>query len=237
MDKDNTEKKRISKAFTMIICCTYLIVTGLLVHHLSQTKPVHPEIRLDERPSQTPLVDIPLEVILNPPQIAETPANDIPVQANVSPGKLRLKGFSARGEKTEKLLHPFIIEVADEHEIDPDLIKAIIWAESSFNPNAVSQKGALGLMQLMPSTARSLGVKDCMNPKKNIGAGVRYFKELMHEFDGDEKLALAAYNAGSGKVREYNGVPPFKATRYYLKKVLSYYERLKARTAMEINKT
>ena len=97
-------------------------------------------------------------------------------------------------------------------------------AESSYNLMAISQKGAEGLMQLMPNTARELGVTDSFNPTQNIHAGVRYFKKLLKRFKGDVKLALAAYNAGSRKVREYNGIPPFKATQYYINKVL-YYQR------------
>jgi len=102
------------------------------------------------------------------------------------------------------------------------LVKAIILAESGYNPKAVSKVGARGLMQLMPRTAKWLGVKDSFNPEHNINAGVRYFRKLLNQF-GDVTLALAAYNAGGRNVRKYNGVPPYKATRYYIKKVLEYY--------------
>ena len=134
---------------------------------------------------------------------------------------------SVRGKDAEKILHPVIIRVANEHEIDPALIKSIIWAESSFNPKAVSKKGAVGLMQLMPATAASLGIEDSLNPESNIDGGVRYFKKLLVRFKGDAKLALAAYNAGSRKVLQYNGVPPFEATQYYIEKVFEYYEGYK----------
>ena len=97
-------------------------------------------------------------------------------------------------------------------------------AESGFNPKAVSKVGARGLMQLMPRTARSLGVEDSFKPAHNIDAGVRYFKCLLDKYDGEIKLALAAYNAGSDNVRKYGGVPPFKATEFYINKVLKYYE-------------
>ncbi len=96
-------------------------------------------------------------------------------------------------------------------------------AESGYNPRAVSKKGARGLMQLMPRTAEALGVKDSFNPEHNVNAGVAYFKKLLIQFDGDVRLALAAYNAGSCKVRKYRDIPPFKATRYYVRKVLKYY--------------
>jgi len=118
-----------------------------------------------------------------------------------------------------------IQKAAERYEVDPALVKAIIMAESSYNPRAVSRKGAQGLMQLMPSTARALGVKDIFNPEHNIDAGVRYFRKLLDQFHGDVKLAIAAYNAGSRKVRMYNGIPPFKHTRYYVAKVIEYHQR------------
>jgi soluble lytic murein transglycosylase-like protein len=99
-------------------------------------------------------------------------------------------------------------------------------AESGYNPRAISKKGAKGLMQLMPGTAQALGVENIFNPEENISGGVRYFKQLVNKF-GDVKLALAAYNAGSKKVRHYQGVPPFKATRHYIKKVFKYYQSYK----------
>ena len=126
--------------------------------------------------------------------------------------------------KGEHLFHPIIVKVANEHEIDPALIKAIIMAESGYNPKAISKKGAMGLMQLMPGTAEALGVEDIFNPEHNINGGVLYFKRLVDLFEGDVKLALAAYNAGTRKVKMYQGIPPFKATRYYIKKVFKYYE-------------
>ena len=94
--------------------------------------------------------------------------------------------------------------------------------ESGYNPDAVSDRGAQGLMQLMPTTAQWLGIRDAFNPAMNIDGGVRYFKSLLDRFDGDIELALAAYNAGSRYVHKYGGVPPFKATRIYIKKVLQY---------------
>ena len=127
----------------------------------------------------------------------------------------------------DKLFNPIIMEVAGRHEMDPALIKAIIMAESGHNPKAVSKRGAKGLMQLMPITAKSLGVEDVFDPEHNIKAGVVYFKKLLNQFDGDVKLALAAYNAGSRKVRKYKGIPPFKATRIYIRKVFKYYELYK----------
>ena len=136
--------------------------------------------------------------------------------------------------KKELLFHPIILQEASRHEVDPALVKAIIMAESGYNPNAISKKGAKGLMQLMPSTAQALGVEDAFNPEQNISGGVRYFKQLVNRFDGDVKLALAAYNAGSKKVRHYQGVPPYKATHYYIKKVFKYYELYKDQMTEEM---
>ena len=131
-------------------------------------------------------------------------------------------------DKPSYRFHTIIQEASNRYQVDPALIRAIIMAESSCNPRAISKKGARGLMQLMPSTAKALGVEDSFNPEHNIHGGVKYFKQLLDRFDGDTQMALAAYNAGSRKVRQYNGVPPFKATRYYIKRVFSYYTRYKA---------
>lgn len=132
-----------------------------------------------------------------------------------------------RGKTAERLLHPIILQAANRYEIEPALVKAIIMAESGYNPMAVSKKGARGLMQLMPRTAKWLGVEDSFDPEHNIEAGVRYFRQLLNRFDGDVSLALAAYNAGSAYVRQYQGIPPFKATKFYIKKVFEYYQSYK----------
>ncbi len=139
-----------------------------------------------------------------------------------------------QGMEAERLYHSIIIEAANRYQVDPAIVKAIIMAESSYNPNAVSKKGAKGLMQLMPKTAAELGVKDSFNPVYNINGGVQYYKKMLNQFNGDVKLALAAYNAGSRKVKKYQGIPPFKATRYYIKKVFKYYQYYK--TQVDIKK-
>jgi hypothetical protein len=125
--------------------------------------------------------------------------------------------------KRSALFQPIINRAASRYEVDPALVRAIIFAESGYNPAAVSHRGAMGLMQLMPGTAKAMGVEDCFDPEHNIYGGVRYFRKLFNQFDGDVTLALAAYNAGSRKVREFNGVPPYRATRHYIEKVLHYY--------------
>jgi soluble lytic murein transglycosylase-like protein len=109
-----------------------------------------------------------------------------------------------------------------KYSLDPALVKAVIHAESRFDPWAVSPKGAVGLMQLGPDTARELGIKDPFNPKHNIDGGVQYLKDLLDTFKGDKKLALAAYNAGPTQVYRHKGVPPFKDTKKYIKQVIRY---------------
>ncbi|MFM1847858.1 MAG: hypothetical protein RL417_1332 [Pseudomonadota bacterium] len=113
-----------------------------------------------------------------------------------------------------------IVAAAREHNMDSDLVTAVIHAESSFNPRAVSPKGAKGLMQLMPVPAKSLGVKDPFAPRENIRGGTTLLAELHRKFGGDDRLTLAAYNAGETAVRRYNGVPPYRETRAYVEKVL-----------------
>lgn len=135
---------------------------------------------------------------------------------------------SNRSSKKKIPFHEIIDQVAGRYHVDPHLIRAIIFAESGYNPKAKSKKGARGLMQLMPSTAESLGVRNIYDPEENIDGGVRYFRTLLNRFGGDIQLALAAYNAGSRHVRNYEGVPPFKATQRYIKKVLKFHKKFKA---------
>ena len=112
-----------------------------------------------------------------------------------------------------------INEHARRQGVAEDLVRAVIQVESAFNPNAVSVKGAMGLMQLMPATANELGVKDPFDPEQNIGGGVKYLKQLLTRYDNKVELALAAYNAGIGNVEKYGAVPPFKETRAYVNKI------------------
>ncbi len=128
-----------------------------------------------------------------------------------------------------------INQAATTHQVDPALIKAIIMAESRYNPKAVSKRGARGLMQLMPVTAKSLGVEDSFDPAANINGGVMYFKRLLDRFDGNVEFALAAYNAGSRNVRKYGGVPPFRQTRTYIHKVFKYQRQYKQEVEKDEN--
>jgi len=118
-----------------------------------------------------------------------------------------------------------IQQAAARHNVDPDLVRAVIKVESNFNPNAVSRKGAMGLMQLMPQTARQLNVANPFDPQQNVDAGVRHLKKLMESYGGDIKLSLAAYNAGPGAVARSAGVPRFAETRDYVKRITQLYYR------------
>ena len=128
-----------------------------------------------------------------------------------------------QGKKGDYRYDDIILKAAGDYGIDPAVIKAVIMAESGFNPQAISYAGAQGLMQLMPRTARALDIKNPMDPRANILGGTRYLKRLLRRFQGDLELALAAYNAGSRNVRRHHGIPPFKATHLYIAKIKVYH--------------
>lgn len=122
-------------------------------------------------------------------------------------------------------LDALIAETARRHHLNPALVRSVVAVESAFQPDAVSAKGAQGLMQLMPQTARSLGVADPFDPAQNLDGGTRHLKDLVARYGGNLDLALAAYNAGQGAVAKHRGVPPYRETRQYVKKVLERYRK------------
>ena len=127
-----------------------------------------------------------------------------------------------------RVYDPAIKRASNEHGVSAALVKAVIAAESGFDPYAVSRKGAQGLMQLMPDTARDLGVDDALDPWQNIDGGTRYLGKMIERFPGELALAVAAYNAGPEAVTRHRGVPPYQETRTYVKRVLRYYKKYNA---------
>lgn len=135
------------------------------------------------------------------------------------PGPSLFRTIAPVNTGTESQYDDLIREHAQQNGLSPDLVRAVIRAESGFNPRAISPKGAMGLMQLMPATARELGVNNPFHPAENIRGGVAYLARLMARYDQKVELALAAYNAGPGAVEKYGTVPPYRETQSYVKKI------------------
>ena len=147
-----------------------------------------------------------------------------PVDDRFEPVRMAPASFRRGGRRAPRVARydSLISRLGREHSVEPALVKAVIAAESNFDPKAVSRKGAQGLMQLMPGTARLLGVEDAFEPEQNVSGGTRYLRKMLTRY-GDMSRALAAYNAGPAAVDRYRGIPPYPETQDYVDRVLTYY--------------
>ncbi|MBR1907882.1 lytic transglycosylase domain-containing protein [bacterium] len=134
---------------------------------------------------------------------------------------------STNASKSREEIDNLIEEYSAKHGLDSDFVKAVVRQESGFNPNAKSKCGAMGLMQLMPATAKGLGVTNAFDAEQNIYGGTKYLKGLLDRFDNNKELALAAYNAGPNAVKKYKGIPPYAETQNYVKSIMKSYDKLK----------
>jgi soluble lytic murein transglycosylase-like protein len=142
----------------------------------------------------------------------------------VQPSSSKPSSTPASSTQVNGSFADIINQAAGKYGVNPALVKAVIKAESNFRADAVSSAGALGLMQLMPATARGLGVSNPLDPAQNVDGGVRFLSGLLKRYDGDTKLALAAYNAGPGSVDKYGGIPPYRETQVYVQRVMDYFQ-------------
>lgn len=167
----------------------------------------------------TPQTDAPVDT---------SPVTDTFTSSSSSANTTAANATSSGSVSSPENLEEYFKEASETYGVDINLLKAIARQESNFNPSATSSAGAMGVMQLMPSTAKGLGVTNAYDAQQNIMGGAKLMAQNLKKYNGDVSLALAAYNAGSGNVDKYGGIPPFKETQNYVKKVLGYYQNSNA---------
>lgn len=156
-------------------------------------------------------------------QAARSAAAEVRSYLNVGAHRTARYSYARAYFVTPEQVSQAIEQAAARHDVDPNLVRAVVKVESNFNAHAVSAKGAMGLMQLMPATARELNVSNPFDPQQNVDAGVRHLKHLLNNYKGDIRLTLAAYNAGQGAVERHGGVPRFRETQDYVKRITNLY--------------
>src|SRR6185312_5794906 len=207
-------KEQTAKSTRLFTSTGYLdIATDQITSFEEDEAPVVPE----PSPATLPAAPVASQAMANKPVVSKSVVNPIPAAQQVAINKVTAPATAAvRAIDLDEVVR----EASNKNRLDPDFVSSVIMAESNFKTHAVSKKGALGLMQLMPATAAQLGVADPFDPKANVEAGTAYLNALLIRYHDDPVKALAAYNAGAFRVKQYNGVPPYQETRAYISKIV-----------------